>query len=178
MGGIRIEAILPPRSQYSDAQLAKMDAEIERTLRGPVKDRIKRAMQARVTNWRTQPQIVGVYSNPDPNTRQMYVYPRAGGMRTPNGKSGRDLWIMISGGTKGKLIVPKKAKRLRVRHGYNPKTMPSNVYGLSSSYSGGTTYPLAAPWPGIKARNFEDFIAKQEGDYVKGLLEANIKRVI
>jgi len=174
MAQIRIDGILPKRSDLPLARLQVIDAAIEVTLRGQVKDILKGAMEARVKNWKTKPGFSGRFSRPTADVFSMYVFPRSTGGQ-PNG---RQLWTWITQGTRARPIFARRAPMLSIREGYIPKTKKGAWYGGPGVYTGGVRYaPAAFKYPGIQARDFEADIKKETEDRIGNILVAAVQRV-
>jgi len=92
----------------------------------------------------------------------------------------KDIWKWVSGGTKGPYLIPKAGPGfLAFQLGYQPRTKPKGQYGGPGKATG--------PWvrgvmqvehPGIKAREFEEVIAKEEKPWFSRTMENLWRRVI
>src|SRR5574337_1312819 len=52
---IRFEPILPRRSNYPVDIVGKLEAEVSNALNGPIKDRLEKAFEKRVSGWKDRP---------------------------------------------------------------------------------------------------------------------------
>lgn len=78
----------------------------------------------------------------------------------------------VTAGTKGPYPIPKpgniKAKMLRFRETYTPRTKPIAKYGGPGIKSGALVFRKRVIHPGIKARGFEKAIAQEyEPKYIR-----------
>lgn len=151
---------MPLKIKFETIELSKKDQPIEqwerkrkaveRALETHVGNILERGFNSRIQKWSKPPKI---YRKVTVQATQMKldVGPRAGGR-----------WEWVSLGVKPRLIVPRKAKVLRFRTGYIPKTLPNNrLYGGPGKYIGDTVFRPAVSWPGIAPRNFEKHIVDE-----------------
>lgn len=168
---IKVEKIISPQERQVVGLMKKLEMSLEATLRSPaVKGRLKSEMDKVTANWYTKPQMAGRYSNPDQDTQQMYVFPRAGGPTTQEGLTGRDVWTILSLGAKAHDISARNAPTLRIRAGYIPKTMPGGFWGGPGVFIGDVYRKKAVSHPGVEARNFEEEIVKKVGQSIEKVI--------
>jgi len=129
-------------------------AEIERTLNAEVKPELVGWFDKIVAEWKNRPSFKAI----NKTTRDgisVYVYPAG-----VNAK----IWKYVSSGTRGPYPIPKpgnkRAKLLRFRGGYKPRTTPQGGYKGPGKATGKMFIRKHVTHPGIKARNFERHIAR------------------
>lgn len=166
---LKVEVILPSPRNYPDNVMDKIDAAIEATLKGVVKQTLKSAFEKRTGNWGHRPEWVGRFAyeymryGHDPS---MTVFPRG---------SARDIYTWVSRGTRGRVITAVNAPMLRYRH-YTPRTTASNTYGGPGTYYGPIKKAKSVWNPGIEARHFEEHIIDEEGRGINAALQAAVLR--
>jgi hypothetical protein len=86
-----------------------------------------------------------------------------------------EIYRYVSEGTRPHVIVPKKAKALRFREGYNAKTIPGVIPSQAGGAFGGVVYSQGVFHPGTKAREFEKLIEKEWRPRFKKEMEQAMK---
>ena len=91
-----------------------------------------------------------------------------------------EIYKYVTGGTRKNYPIPKlsntKAKTLRFQEHYTPRTKPGGKYGGPGRKSGAFVFRKRVIHPGIKARNFENEIARDYQPKYMRLMNAAIKR--
>lgn len=70
-----------------------------------------------------------------------------------------DVWNMLDVGTRAHLIIARKAKRLRFRAGFTPKTRPGFVGSQTGGANGDPVFASVVHHPGTTARAWSKLIA-------------------
>jgi hypothetical protein len=169
---IKFTPILPKRHNYPLDIADILEREVEGALNGTIRRSIELSFDRRVSGWKNKPFFKSTL-----NRRA-----RKGALTgfallvAPSGTNKR-IWVFVSGGVPRHTIIPRRRKLLRVRGGiggYAPLTEPGDRYGGVGGYNEGMTfYAKRVNHPGIKARSFETYIAKEnEGLVVIELTKA------
>lgn len=89
-----------------------------------------------------------------------------------------DIYRYVSKGTKKHVIKSKKAKSLRFRTGYSPKTRVGSLTSGGGGASGEFVSAKKVQHPGTKARKFPELIVKVRKDDVRKRLQAAINQAL
>lgn len=168
---IRIEEIKPKPANYPLNLVKALEAEIQKALTGPVKTEVKRAFEKRTGDWKRRPEWVARYAyqalagGRDPS---LTVYPRG---------RHRKVYEWVTLGTRSYPIVARYAPMLRYRR-YSSRTKAGNLYGRRGYYYGPVIVKKAVIHPGIKAREFEKHIAKEETPGIERQIRLAIARAL
>jgi len=155
-----------PKAATNNSYFFDTRQEIIDTLNTKIKPMVISLANDIVGNWEHKPSF-GFSSNVSKDEISLYFEPTG-----PNAK----YWTWTSSGTRPHLIVAKRAKRLRFRGGYVPKTTPAPSWGGPGIANGDWTQKYAVNHPGTTPRNFEQYIAKQIKDDYKREIENAFKR--
>src|SRR5574341_133758 len=151
---IIVEGIYPEANVMAKKGDRVLEA-LKDTLTGEVARRLKNAMKARTQGWDQAPDFK---SDLAAEIRRFSL------LVMPAGK-GKVKWERVSGGTPPHTITARRAPTL-VFQAYKPSTLPGNVYGRSHSRYGPYTRKVSVRNKGIKSRNFEEHIVKEEEGWV------------
>ncbi len=88
------------------------------------------------------------------------------------------IYEYVSGGTKAHLIFPRRAKALRFRSTFRPKTRPQVISSGQGSRSGKVIFSRGVIHPGSKARLFHETIGKKWIKKYPSLVNQYLRRVI
>lgn len=152
-----------------EKRATEMVAAVEVTMKGPIKDQLKKAFARRTSNWGSKPEFAGYFSRQGKDGVALLVSPRG---------ASADKWKWVSGGTPSHQIVATNAPLLRFQKFYDPRTKPGNKYGGPGRKSGPWVNTPAVRHPGIMPRDFETHIANEEGPSIIALLETVIRKVL
>lgn len=162
---IKFETILLDKKSQPIEQFERKSLAAGFALQHQVADILEKAMEKRMKGWSRPPKINRKLEYLAKSIR-LDVSPRAGGR-----------WEWLTLGVKSHFIVPRRAKILRFRANYSPRTKPGNIYGGSGKRSGDVIYTgIVTNWPGIKPREFEKHIIEEEEDKIFDILQKAIER--
>jgi hypothetical protein len=92
----------------------------------------------------------------------------------------KQIWIWVSGGTKGPYPIPKAGPGfLAFKTGYKPKTKSPGKFGGPGIFTGSTVKGvMQVQHPGIEAREFERIIREDEESWYNRTMENAWRRAI
>lgn len=157
---VKIIGIFPPKNILVKKGADILDA-LEDALKGPVADLLEHEMEKRVKGWTDAPRF---------ESKFYALLTRIGLIVMPAGR-GKKKWIWATAGTRDHLIVPRRAKLLTIKEGYDPRTKPGNIYGGPGSYSGDYHLAGAVRHPGVKPREFERHIVQENTKKIFDILQ-------
>ena len=161
---IKIEGIFPEKNVIGKAGDRILDS-VKNTLTGTVARRIENAMKERTRGWDQAPTFKSDLTAAT-NVLSLLVMPAG---------RGKIKWERVSGGTPPHTITARRAPTL-VFQSYRPSTAPGNVYGRSHSRYGPYTRKVSVRNKGIKPRNFEEHIVREEEGWVVRTLRAAVEK--
>lgn len=165
---IIIRPIKPKNPRYFSGFPEVLERELTSTMKGPVAKTLIKAEEARTKNWEHAPEIRAIFT---PQKTQLKL------LVTPFGTYKR-LWVFVSGGAAGKTYSAKRGPYMTVRGGYKPKTTVNNKYGGKGTYSGDVYRAQTVHWPGIKPREFEKNIVREEKRGIEKVMQKAIERAL
>lgn len=71
-----------------------------------------------------------------------------------------EIYLYVSGGTKPHMIYPVRAKALRFRSQFRPKTRPNQLASWKGFKGGAVRFAQQVHHPGTEARNFPPLVVK------------------
>lgn len=170
---IRIESILPKRSNYPADIIPKVMSAMEAALRGPVKHRLVREFEGRAAGWEHKPAFKETSFRSGSQLMSITVGPFGNNKR---------IWVFVSSGVPRHRIPKAGRTRMRIRGGrggYAPHTTTTGSTGRGSSYDESATFfAYEVDHPGIQARNFEADIANKAEGYIVGVLALAFSRAV
>lgn len=148
--------------------------EVERELDSAVKPELIKRLSEVTADWKHQVTF-NARKRVTPSEIKVYVFP----------VSNKDIWTFVSKGTTGGYQIPRNppAKSrdglLHYQSVYDARTAPGGKYGLGSGQkSGAWVSAKVVTHPGVKAREFEEAIAKEyQGEFTR-LMENAMRRGI
>ena len=164
------------RSRHIRPDWEGIKKEWERTMDRECKPDLIKKFEAVVSDWEHQPTFKARKQIKGGAWVKIYIYPAG---------AHKDLWVFVSRGTKGPYQIPRNPPA-RSRDGllhyqvlYDAHTRPPGLYGLGDGKKHGDWRSVAVVMhPGIKAREFEERIAKEYQLVFVRKLEAAAKRAI
>ena len=93
-----------------------------------------------------------------PVTMDVRINKRKGTVRV---STKNKVYLWTNAGTRPRIIVPKKAKRLVFRSKFLSKTVPGSLMSRSGRRGGSLIFAKKVRHPGIRARNWHQIVAKK-----------------
>lgn len=87
------------------------------------------------------------------------------------------IYEYVSGGTQPHLILPRRAKVLRYRSKFRPKTRPQVISSSQGARSGRVIFSRGVIHPGTKARLFHETIGKKWLKKYPSLVNAHLRKI-
>ena len=143
--------------------------ELERALDNEVKPALIKSHEIVVANWKNKPNFqTRKYIRPDKIS--MTVFPTG---------DNADIYTYVDQGTKPHPIRPVRAKMLRFRTGYQPKTLarPARTVAGGGTTTGPEVRAMLVKHPGSKAREFSRTIAEDIRPDFEKIIEQTFRRV-
>lgn len=144
---------------------------LEKVLTNPVKKHFVEEFEWVVDDWKGKPKFKArAFITLD--YIKVNVFPAG-----PN----KQKWIWVSRGTKGPYMIPKAGPGLLAfTVGYQPRTWPVGYHHLGSGTATGESIVIfkQIEHPGIKARLFEEDIAKHEKQWYARTMERAFRQII
>jgi hypothetical protein len=169
---ISATVVLPIHKDWPLNVETKLISAIYQTMTTKVKPQLRFAMERRTTGWKKKPLIVGVYRR-GTNEITLTVY--------PSKTAGNHLkWLWVTNGTRARAIYARKPGGSLAVQSYTPHTTSSGRYGGSGERWGEINFVpgVVEGYPGIKARNFETYIVKQEGKSIVNTMKIAIYNAV
>lgn len=149
--------------------------ELRKELEGPVRKQLEKEMRATVKNWDHAPTFRGLITTPfGGNQIWLTILPKGGGALN---------WKRVSEGVKGRVIVPRRRKRLVFPAKYEPHTTSRGGTGGPGRYTpprgaAGQVIAKRVKWPGIKSREFSRRILSRNERYVINRLTKAVNKAV
>lgn len=165
---VKFVPILPPIDVLTKDGQKILNA-LEKALKGDIGNQLENAMNKRIENWTHKPTIKREFSSL-PTRFSLLVIPSGRGLKQ---------WKIVSGGARPHFIFPKSIQKNHLfihggRGGYRSKTNVGNVYGRASSYSNNSYWAVVVHHPGVRPRNFEENVVKDE----QASIERKLKSIV
>jgi len=173
---IKFEPIVMKRGNYPVDIVDRLEREFGDALGGPIRRALIKSFEARVIGWQHRPSFGSLGG--------VKFRDRGGpgnltGMSITIGPKGTNkrFWVFVSVGTKPHLILPRRAKFLRIRGGYQPHTRRGR-FGGAGLYIGDVVFAKSANHPGIAPRGFERDIADENAGFIFRTLSMALARAV
>ena len=143
--------------------------ELERALDNEVKPALVKSHEIIVAGWKNKPNFqTRKYIRPDKIS--MTVFPTG---------DNADIYTYVDQGTRPHIIRPVRAKMLRFRTGYQPKTLarPARTVAGGGTTTGPEVRALLVHHPGSEAREFSRTIAEDIKPDFEKIIEQAFRRV-
>lgn len=149
------------RSRSRFVHIKRVREKMERHLEKKIKPRLIREHEKIVADWDHKPTFKG-RKYLDEDSVRITVHPDG-----PH----KDIWYWVTGGTRPHVIRARNAPFLVFATGYIPHTSPGGGYGGPGEAKGDVVSKKQVDHPGIKARKFEEHIARKFNSWFKRSVE-------
>lgn len=141
---------------------------VEQEMRYTIKEMVRLELKKSADNWQRKPVFRGTF-----NKAQWTLTIQPTG---PN----KEKWFWVSYGTKPHAFGPKRQRHLVFPKNYTPSTSPDipGQWGKTHRRYGTTIRTNWVRNPGIKARNFEDFVVEKMEPKIQTLIELAIRKAL